>query len=74
MFTMGLLHVHVRSFDNKEKCYIRNTKQSLYDSYANEWADRILNVPKLRSYITYKGVYKAETCIFYKISKEPNDQ
>ena len=49
----------IRNFDNLECCDIFTSKPLLYSSYAEGWSEKILTVPKLRKYITFKTSYTA---------------
>ena len=59
----------IRNFDNLECCDIITSKPLLYSSYAEGWSEKILTVPKLRTYITFKTSYTAEKYVLMNLNR-----
>ena len=59
----------IRNFDNLECCDIITSKPLLYSSYAEGWSEKILTVPTLRTYITFKTSYTAEKYVLMNLNR-----
>ena len=64
----------IRNFDNLQCCDINTSKPLLYSSYAEGWSEKILTVPKLRTYITFKTTYTAKKCVLMNLNRSSTIQ
>ena len=50
----------LRGFEQLEVCDTKNVNKFLHDMHTNDWFQKIVSVPKLRTYRTYKTTYNVE--------------
>ena len=58
-----------RCFEQLEVCDTKNVNKLLHDMHANDWSQKILSVPKLRTYRTYKTTYNIEKYVLINLSR-----
>ena len=58
-----------RNFDNLEACDIDTGKLLLHDMYARDWSRKIVTVPKLRTYVTFKTSYTVEKYVLFNLNR-----
>lgn len=59
----------VTAFDDKTEISTKLAWASLHEIYCNEWKTNVLSKPKLRTYIDFKPLYKAEDYVISFISR-----
>lgn len=47
-------------FDDKLSISLEIVRQKIYALYASNWSENVITVPKLRTYISFKTVFKTE--------------
>jgi hypothetical protein len=58
------------NYENKELVSVNNVWALLHESFSNEWNNRILMMPKLRTYINFKNSYKVEPYVLSLMSRQ----